>query len=439
MKKKIWETKIPTLLGIAVILVGIALTTFLTKKGVPFISEASLSEIPENIRITNITDSSFTVSYKTADEVLGAISYGQDDKMENTAIDDEDKTTNVKPRAIHTITINNLSPTTNYLFSIISKETTFLDKNKPFRVTTGPVIGKPPSKTLQMRGKIVFPDNVPKDVIVYVAGKDMQMLSAKIKTDGVYSLLLSNARTQDLGSLATFSPNTILTMLIVGNTMQSQVTLFANQIDPVPTIIFSKTYDFTLDTTPVASPSAIVGFPSFSAIPSAKNSVQLVKPKENESFTDQRPTFQGTASPSGEIEIEIQSDQQIKTKVVANSLGLWTYRPQTPLSQGEHTITIKTRDQFGILKTMTQKFTVYAQGTQVGQSATPSATKVPSPTITPTPIPTTVATPTPTPTLNPIPPISPPGTTVLLPLILSTFGIITTGLFLLRIVRLSSS
>ncbi len=452
MKITIWQKRIPTLLGITVILFGIAITTLFTKKGVPFIGTAAPSETPKNIRITNITDTSFTVSYITDTELLGSIAYGQNEKMENTVIDDEDKPTNmVKPRLLHTITINNLSPSTTYLFSIISGTTTFLDETKPFSVATGPNIEELPLQEVLMNGKIIFPDNTAKEAIVYIASPNAQTLSTKVKSDGSYSLILSTMRTQDVSSFVSFAQTIPLTMLVVGPLTQSHVNLSSNQVTPVPTIILSKTYDFTIDITPVATPSGTLGFPFFSASSSAAQTPQLVAPKKNESFTDQRPVFRGTASPSTEIEIEIHSDEQIKTKVKTSNNGTWIFRPQSPLTPGEHTITIKARDQFGILKTITQPFTVYAQGTQVGQSATPSATLAPTIAITttPTPLPTAVITITPTPTFVPTPtltkpiptptivllPIEAPGSSSFIPIAIVAFTIITTGLFLLRFLR----
>lgn len=444
MNRTIWQRKIPTLLGIAIIIAGIALTSFFTKRGVPFIGKASLSETPENIRITNITDSSFTISYTTASEVLGSITYGQSDKMENTAIDNEDKTTNVKPRTIHTITVTNLSSKTTYFFSIVSGETTFLENGKPFSVVTGPTI-QGPSPPKKMRGTFIFPQNSSNEALVYVVGQNTQMLSTKVKSDGIYSFNLENMRTEDLTSFASLSPTDVLTILVIEPTAKSHVTLFANQIDPVPTVILSKNYDFTIQTNPIATPSGTLGFPILLASPSAKQIPQIINPAKDESFTDQKPQFRGSASPSADVEIEIHSDEQIKTKVVADKNGAWTYRPQTPLSEGVHTITIKTRDQFGILKTITQTFTVYAQGTQVRQSATPSATLTPTKTpTTPTPTPIqsgpTPTKPMPTPTTTVIlPPIEPPGTSSTLPLAIGAFGIVTAGFMLLLRLRKETS
>lgn len=447
MKKTIFDVRIPTFFGIFIILIGIAATSFFTQTGVPFISRASTLETPQNIRISNITPTSFTISYTTAGSVLGAISYGTTDKMENTSNDDSDENNTVTPKNIHMITVKNLYPQTQYLFRIISGETTFLDNGKPFILTTAPNITKQSSESGHIEGTIIFPDNVVNEAIVYVATKDSQTLSTKVDKNSRYNISLRDIRDKTLNDYVTITNDTQITMLVVGHNTQSNVNLRADQTNPVPPIILSKTYDFTIDTTPIASPSGIIGFPDLQASPSAIKTPQITNPKKDDSLTDLKPLFKGVASPSANVEIEIHSDEQIKTEIVADKNGTWTFRPTEALSPGDHTVTIKTRDQFGILKTITQSFTVYAQGSQVGQTATPSATLSPNPTIsliptnTPTPTPTLFPTPTqipPTSTPTPTtiyPPIEPPGNSSFIALTFSAFGVIITGIMLLRLRR----
>ena len=396
MKKTIWEMRIPTLLGMAIIVVGIVATSFLAKKGVTFLGFASPSQTPENIRITNISDTSLTVSYTTADKVLGSVNFGTTETLGNTTIDDTDENGKIFPRTVHVSTLKNLAPSTMYFFSIISGDTTFLQNGKSFSMATAPRITTQPSNGVQVSGKIVFPNDTNTEGLVYVTAVGTQTLSTTVKPDGSYTISLL-LRSQDLSSYISLSENSLLKMLIAGPSVTSTVTLFANQTHPVPTIILSKDYDFTLGTTPIATPSANVNFPSLLAAPASPSAIknpQIVTPKKNEGFTDPQPVFKGIASPSAQILIEIHSDEQIKTTITADSNGLWTFRPKTPLTPGEHIINIITRDQFGILKTITQSFTVYAQGTQVGQPATPSATLIPTVTPNPsvTPIPTLVPT-----------------------------------------------
>ncbi len=408
MKETLFEKRIPTLLGMVIIIIGIAATSFFARHGVNIIGRAAPSETPENIRIANISDTSFAVSYTTADKVLGTINFGQTESLGNIALDDADSNSTTIPHTAHINTIKNLTPGATYFFSITSGTTSFLNNEKPFSVTTAPKIQPQPSQPQlsEMNGNVVFEENTNTESLVYIAASGGQTLATRVKPDGSYTIDLSSIRNQDLTSYISLSDNTIIKMLVVGNSQQSNSTLFAKQIHAVPTIIFSKNYDFTLKTTPAeaeasasAATSASIGFASFSATPRAAKNPQIISPKKNEGFTDMKPLFKGIASPSAEVQIEIHSDKQITTKVTADKNGSWTFRPQEALSPGIHTISITTRDAYGILKTIKQSFTVYAEGSQVTQTATPSATITPIVTFTPTP----TAFFTPTPTVIPIP------------------------------------
>ena len=138
--------------------------------------------------------------------------------------------------------------------------------------------------------------------------------------------------------------------------------------------------------------SAQSGFP-FTKKESENLKPQILTPKKEQVFNDQKPQFQGTSLPNETVEIIIHSDENIQTQVIADGNGNWTYSPPANLSPGVHTITIKTRDSSGILTTIMQSFTVFAADSQVSESATPSATptQMIMPTLTPTPTPTSIA------------------------------------------------
>jgi hypothetical protein len=398
MRKKFWDKRIPTLFGILLITLGVGITTFLVNQGVLFKSNASLTQQPQNVRITNITDSSFSISYSTQDQVIGSLNYGADAKLGNPALDDRNQQTGtLTPYRIHNITVRNLTPETKYYFSITSGQENYLNGDKPFEVITGPKIsGSPPSQN-PMSGKIMLNDgSVPKETIIYVTADGSQVISVPVKTDGTYILPLNSIRTLDLSAYYNFSTNSNLKMLILGDSLTSNVTLSINQINSIPTIILSKDYDFRESQMPTATASGVLeSFPSFSSTSSAVQTPEILTPENNQKFTDQQPLFKGKALPNQNVVITIQSDQTIQTTVQSDANGNWNYRPSSTLSPGNHTITISSKDSNGILKTITQSFIVYASGEQV-LPAVPSVT--PTPTIVVNP--TTPVVPTATPTIS---------------------------------------
>lgn len=416
MKENIWQKKIPTLLGMLFIGIGVGLTSLIIQQETSFFGFASISDTPENIRLSNITDNSFTVSYTTSSKTVGSVNFGTTESLGSSALDQDDIGKEITARTVHLIPVSDLKPSTTYYFSIISGGTTFLNNGKPFSITTGPIIDSKDSG-LEGKGTVIFDDPTINEAILYITNDKMQQLATKVNADGSY-VFSQKTRTKDLASYLKIEENEIMRILISASTKQSNISIFAKDLKNIPSVILSNNYDFTISSAPVATTSAIFGFPSLIASPSANQTPQIVIPRKNEEFIDTRPVFRGTASPSAEVNIEIHSDENIKTSIVADSKGNWTYRPPTNLSSGPHTINISTRDAFGIIKTITQSFTVYAQGSQVSQNATPSATLVPSQIPTTTPVvptptiisssPTVIITPTETPaltspTLNPNP------------------------------------
>jgi hypothetical protein len=403
MKKRFWNRRIPTLLGILLITIGIGITTFLVNQGVIFKSNASTTEQPQNVRITNISDNSFSVSYETDSQVIGSLNYGKDSKLGQQALDDRDQETGkLDSHKIHNITVRNLDQQMKYYFSITSGQNNYTNGDQLFEVTTGIKLSDQPPKQNPISGKITLIDGTsPKEAIVYITADNSQVISTLAKADGTYILPLNSLRTNDLSSYYTFPSNEGVKMLALGESLMSNVSLSIDQISPIPTIILSKNYDFRENQSSVKNaPETLANFPSFSSTSSA---TQILTLKKNQEFNDQKPMFKGIVAPSQNVAIIIHSDQVIQATIKSDSNGNWNFRPASNLTPGNHTITVQAKDSKGILQTITQSFVVYAEGQQVLPaviSGTPTPTS--KPTLTPTPtstqkvLPVSTLTPTPT-------------------------------------------
>lgn len=410
MKNRFFNKRIPTILGIILILLGIPLTTFILRDQAVFKSGASSSNEPINIKVTNISDKSFTITYQTDALATGSISYGSNKNLGESELDDTDKERgSFSPKKIHSISAKQLIPATKYYLTITSGSSTFLNNGVPFEATTGPNISSPSAQQNSMSGKIILPDgNASSETLVYLSTEKSQILSSTTTNDGKFIFLLKNLRSDDLSSYLDVDDNTVFKIIATNGSLASSVSASLSQGNSIPTITLSNNYDFSQEATSTASKSAqSLSFPSIS-LPIKSLQPEITNPRESQTFVDQKPQFNGTSLPNEKVEIIIHSDEQITTQVTADSNGNWTYKPPNNLSPGAHTITIKTRDSSGILTTIVKSFTVFAAETQpsITPFITPSAT--PFPTLTPIPtlaiipaspiiVPTTTLTPSPTP------------------------------------------
>lgn len=398
MSNSIWSKKIPTFFGLVLLLMGILTTTYLTKQGIIFNSKASPAHTPQNVRITNVTNSTFTVSYTTPEKTTGIVSYGTDKTtFPQNAIDQRDQSIGeLSESTTYSIIVKDLRPSTTYYFTITSGSDTYLNNQEPFMATTSPTTPANSSSTASvLSGKVIHPDGSPASgAIVYVASENSQTLSNITSADGTYQIPLGTILTKNLQALLKLSPTTILNVLITTNTSQSNITLIHKSTNgPIPVVTLSQDYDFSTSILPIASSSAQIGFPSFLATTQKFPEPKIVIPKKDQTFTDQRPVFRGITQPNTSVTITIESENVIEERITSDNNGNWSYRPTTNLTPGQHTLTATTRDQYGILKKISQTFTVFASGSMVEKSATPSASPTTKPTNTPTP---TTFLPTPT-------------------------------------------
>lgn len=419
MRHSLWYKRIPTLLGLILLGTGILTVSWLVKSGALFSTKASPSYAPTDIRISNLSDTSFTVSYKTTEAVTGSLSYGTSPAGGKVILDDRDQQTGTpKPYQVHHITVKSLTAKTKYYFTIISSDKTFLDNDQPFTLTTLDPLSEAPSNQLPIVGKVVYPDgSTNTNVIVYLVSENTQLFSVLTKDDGSFAMPLNALRTKDYTSYVTFDPTSAIKLLVISPTLSSNINVLVSQISPVPQITLGNSYDFATSQTPVTptptpmlSPGASesaqqpdetqASFPSFSATESTPDAPHILTPNDQEKLSDQQPQFAGTAPPNTTIQILIQSNDEIKTTVTADKTGNWSYRPTTKLAPGNHTITVSAKDSQGILQTIKRSFTVYAEGALfVEPSVSPSPTPTPLILISNTPTPTPTATPTPTPTV----------------------------------------
>lgn len=240
--------KIPTILGLAIIFLGIIAGIVLILKDQTFISQASPDKQPQNITISNVTDSSVTVSWQTQVPVTSFITFGQTDVGTTTALDDRD-TKNPQPHSIHFVTLKNLLAKTTYKYKIssgkISSYTLQFTTATPLSAQTAfrPIIGS------------VLDGEKPMDEgIAFLSIADAALQSSLIKSSGNFLIPIAQIRKADYSDIFSLTGDTITKLTVVSPKGQSTILFKLGSLEKeLPVIKLGENLD--LINSPIASPS----------------------------------------------------------------------------------------------------------------------------------------------------------------------------------------
>jgi len=387
----------PILIGIFLIL-AIAVTIFLIQQGVLTITRARPTSIPQNIQITNISDSSFTVLFTTELNVSAALKIPEGGTGNTIILDDRDKSSGIqKPYYSHHITVPNLKPQQTYSFIIISDGKEY-ESPVEYMVTTGEQIANSPPQQNPLFGTVILPDGSSgTDTIVTARTPGSQVISSVTNERGNYILPTNSLKNEQLNSYQNLSDTSQILLNFFRQNFTGKITTDYKLAQNLPAVTLNQNYSFfPQEEQTVQTPEQ--GFESIEETTFSSSEPTVVSPRENQSFIDSRPTFSGTGGPNKTANISIPSANITET-VNISPQGRWLFNPEKDISQGEHKASFTIQNESGINTVISRTFSIFPSGSQVSQSATPSAT----PTFSPTPSPTRAITTTPTPTISTTP------------------------------------
>lgn len=232
--------KIPTLLGLAVILVGIAIGVFLVLREQTFISGATEDvEITGDVTFSNMSDDSVAISWQTNKPVAQFITFGQNNVNEHVVLDDKDSKS-PQSYTTHHFTLKNLLPKTIYQFKIVP------DKNPSIR--TFETVSVPTTQTgfTPVIGNVLDNDMPLKEGIAYlsIAGADIQ--SSPIKSSGTFLIPISKMRKSDFSDIYPLADGTIAKLTIVSDKEQAQILFrLKSSSNTLPPLRAGETLDLT--------------------------------------------------------------------------------------------------------------------------------------------------------------------------------------------------
>jgi len=383
MKK---EKRIPTILGLLFLLVCIAVGVYLSSNKVNIRSKASGDCKPINIQATNITHSSFAISFITSASCLSSVSINER-VIPNFS----------ESSKIHSFSIDNLKESTEYHYSIVSGGTNYEETSYLVKTAKKPS-GTPPVADIAW-GKIYNPDKSPGAYsLIYIIIPEGSPLSALVTSNGNWNITFANSYNSGKSEWFTPPPNIDEDIYVISQDGQTtQITGNTSRNNPVPDIIIGQN---TFASEQVDAPS--VGNVGLGDSQFSFGVVTILNPKNGETIFTTRPDFFGTAKPNYNLSISLLGPVNAIGAPVSDSAGTWHWSPVSNLTPGNYTIQAGTAKHNFIVSTGSSSLAYTASGS--GNLNTPTPTLTPRPTEIPayfsptsTPVSTQIPTQIPTP------------------------------------------
>lgn len=418
-RKSLMKKQIPTLLGLVVLVVGLIIGGVLFTQGTGvFLPRATPETTPRSIRVSNLTDQGFSISFMTDAATSGFVRYGTDPDDLTQIGDQRDQLTGtVGEYTLHHISVlRGLEPNTTYYYVLgTGKGALFDDNGEPFTITTAKQAGTQP-RAMTVFGSAETPSGAPAvGSVVFVTPPDAGTLSSLVTQTGSWAVSLSTARTKDgsdyatveLGDelaiqvltvdpkdatqlVATVEPETEIA-IILGTNESTVSTPVPLTVDPTDATEATESAEpeatfVNLSDSSDASDSATAGGLATLVLDTEVELVTMLELTEEAPATGSAlpivetstPIITGVAKPNVTITVSVHSDTQLETQIAADENGnfeLDISQYEKVLEPGEHTITYSYVDPTsGETITQTRSFTVAPRVTLAAVTATPTPT-----------------------------------------------------------------
>src|SRR3989344_9305878 len=378
------QTRIPTLVALVVIAALSVGGLFAYDRFSSFLGSARTGEInpPAHVTVTNITESSAVIAWKTTEPIAATVRYGSSDSI---AYDIRDTDSIPKPYRIHYVQISDLPPG-----SMVSYE--ILLSSQPFPQTPiqlGPALANTP-QALPIYGEIQTDlGTATQGALILGRLENGSTWSTFISDTTSWVLPIAPLRTSDLRAyycqVQSCTATTSITLTILAEEGDSTVQTTLEETQPlINPIIIGQPYSVNPmnleQETSTATVSAVKGVQATPTRKPTSWNVSILNPKEDISLRFPKPLIRGEGVPGTEVTITLESAaKQIDTIMVQDD-GTWLWTPKLPLEPGIHTVTIETTDTKGKSVKLTRSFSIFKSGEQVLAASSPSATLAPSPT-----------------------------------------------------------
>ncbi len=383
--------KIPTVVGLLILIGGLIAGVVLVNRGTSLQSKAGPTESPKNIKITNRGSSTASISWTTDVPMTGYIKYSEDPaKINIPAGDVRDQISGTSQSYTnHYVNISGISANKTYYFVIGSGSETYNDNGKPYQFRTLANVSSPAEDVAY--GKVINPDNSPVNgAIVFLDIESAETLSAITKNDGGWRINLSTARTADGKIVAVDPKNTTLSIFVqAGSSGTATAITNTEKAKPTTDIVLGKNQSFVeadLALNNLLDPASATRSGTFELTESQLSSpvsgtqstgaVTFINPAiEGELIATSSPEFKlKLATGSGLI---LKVGDQISEILEMSEGGEYVWSPELSLERGLNTLLVEYIDSNNEKKELSRTFNVLAVGDISGLPAfvaTPSAT-----------------------------------------------------------------
>ena len=214
------KKRIPTILGLLILFVALISGVLLFGQGTGvFAPRATPETTPKNIRISNVTDKTFTISFFTDESTVAFVKYGEDaKKLDKQASDDRDQLSGVvKDYRLHHVTVRSLAPGKNYFYVLGTGSSSFDNEGQPYSLSTAAKPNQSPSNNQTVYGNILNADGSPAEgAVVYLYSEGMGALSSLVKSSGSWGISLANAFNVEKSNYATLTNESLIDVKVQG-------------------------------------------------------------------------------------------------------------------------------------------------------------------------------------------------------------------------------